>query len=207
MREAVALFAGSGYRAASLRELATRCGLSLAGLLHHVGSKEALLLAVLEQRDVEDAASIGAASIGAASTGAGPDQPPAPGRERLEALLEVVHRNTSRRGVVELFSVLSAEATSPAHPAHAFFDERYRRVVAALAAAFADCGHPRPESAARRLVAVMDGLQVQWLLHPDDVDMVAEVRAQVDAELAAVSTPPRPPQGSAGATGDLPAPT
>jgi AcrR family transcriptional regulator len=171
--EAVGLFAEAGYRAASLRDLAARCGLTHAGLLHHVGSKEALLLAVLEQRDVEDAALVG------------PDVPP-PGEQQLAALLDVVRRNTSRRGVVELFCVLSAEATSPDHPAHAFFDQRYRRVVAALTGAFADAGHPAAASAARRLVAVMDGLQVQWLLHPDDVDMVEEVRSQVERELAGV---------------------
>ncbi|PRY17216.1 TetR/AcrR family transcriptional regulator [Kineococcus rhizosphaerae] len=170
LTEAVALFAGSGYQAASLRDLAARCGLSQAGLLHHVGGKEALLLAVLRQRDVEDAAAL--------------ELQAGTGRERLAALLDVVRRNVGRRGTVELFSVLSAEATSPAHPAHAFFDERYRQVVAALTDAFADCGHPRPGSAARRLVAVLDGLQVQWLLHPDDVDMVAEVDAQIAVELA-----------------------
>lgn len=173
--EAVALFAASGYQAASLRELAARCGLSQAGLLHHVGGKEALLLSVLQRRDVEDALLVQEAPLVSGT-----------GRERLAALLDVVRRNVARRGIVELFCVLSAEATSPAHPAHAFFDERYRRVVAALTGAFADCGHPRPASAARRLVAVLDGLQVQWLLHPDDVDMVAEVDAQITAEL----TPP-----------------
>lgn len=169
LTEAVALFAESGYQAASLRDLATRCGLSLAGLLHHVGDKQSLLLAVLERRDVEDVA---ASDLVAGS-----------GRERLAALVDVVRRNAGRRGIVELFSVLSAEATSPAHPAHAFFDARYRRIVATLADAFADCSHPAPSSAARRLVAVMDGLQVQWLLHPDDVDMVAEVAAQIEQEL------------------------
>ncbi|WP_432562674.1 TetR/AcrR family transcriptional regulator [Kineococcus sp. SYSU DK003] len=169
LTEAVALFAESGYRAASLRDLASRCGLSLAGLLHHVGDKESLLLAVLERRDVDDAAAS--------------DLQEGSGRQRLAALVDVVRRNTGRRGIVELFSVLSAEATSPEHPAHGFFDQRYRRIVATLSDAFADCGHPAPDSAARRLVAVMDGLQVQWLLHPDDLDMVAEVQAQVEREL------------------------
>lgn len=178
LTEATALFAESGYRAASLRDLAARCGLSHAGLLHHfggtaAGGKAALLLAVLEQRDEQDATTT------ALRTGTG--------RERLEALVEVVRRNTGRRGIVELFTVLSAEATAADHPAHAYFAERYRRTVAAVADAFADCGHPRPGSAARRLVAVMDGLQVQWLTHPEDVDMVAEVRAQVDAELRATT--------------------
>ncbi|WP_432540913.1 TetR/AcrR family transcriptional regulator [Kineococcus sp. SYSU DK002] len=173
LTEAVAVFAESGYRAASLRDLAARCGLSHAGLLHHFGGKAPLLLAVLEQRDEQDAATAGLL-IGT-------------GRERLDALVEVVRRNTGRRGIVELFTVLSAEATAADHPAHAFFAQRYERTVTAVADAFADCGHPRPRSAARRLVAVVDGLQVQWLTHPDEVDMVAEVRAQVDAELGEVT--------------------
>ncbi|MEZ0164254.1 TetR/AcrR family transcriptional regulator [Kineococcus sp. LSe6-4] len=176
LTEAVGLFGESGYRAASLRDLAARCGLTHAGLLHHVASKEALLLAVLERRDVEDAALV-------------PADPAPPGEQQLSYLLDVVRRNTSRRGIVELFCVLSAEATSPDHPAHAFFDQRYRRVVATLTAAFTDCGHPDPASAARRLVAVMDGLQVQWLLHPDDVDMVEQVRAQVERELGTARCP------------------
>jgi AcrR family transcriptional regulator len=180
LTEAVALFAESGYQAASLRDLAARCGLSLAGLLHHVGDKESLLLAVLERRDVDDASSMGAAT--------GPQT--ATGRERLATLVEVVRRNTQRRGIVELFSVLSAEATSPDHPAHAFFDARYRTIVTMLTEAFADCGHPAPGSAARRLVAVMDGLQVQWLLHPEHVDMAADVQAQIALELLPVRRAP-----------------
>lgn len=172
LSEAVALFAESGYQAASLRDLATRCGLSLAGLLHHVGDKQSLLLAVLERRDVEDMA---ASDLVAGS-----------GPERLAGLVDVVRRNAERRGIVELFSVLSAEATSPAHPAHAFFEARYRQIVATLADAFADCAHPAPASAARRLVAVMDGLQVQWLLQPAEVDMAAEVQTQIEHELLRV---------------------
>ncbi|WP_369055690.1 TetR/AcrR family transcriptional regulator [Kineococcus terrestris] len=164
--EAVRLFGEVGYRGASLRELAQRCGLSHPGLLHHVGDKQSLLLAVLARRD----------ELAAAGVGAG---------DRLDALVEVVRRNADQRAVVELVTVLSAEATAPDHPAHAFFAARYRRTVDELAAAFADAGHPGPRPAARRLVALLDGLQVQWLLEPGDVDMAAEVRRHLDTELAA----------------------
>jgi len=164
LEEAVRLFGEVGYRAASLRELAQRCGLSHPGLLHHVGDKESLLLAVLEHRDAADAAETGLLG--------------AQGADRLEALLEVVRRNASRRGIVELYCVLSAEATAPEHPAHAWFVDRYARTVASLAGAFEH--EDDPVSAARRLVAVVDGLQVQWLLDPEGVDMVAELRRHVD---------------------------
>jgi hypothetical protein len=36
----------------------------------------------------------------------------------------------------------------------------------------------------------MDGLQVQWLLDPDRVDMVAVTRRAIDALLAALGAPP-----------------
>jgi AcrR family transcriptional regulator len=164
LEEAVRLFGEVGYRAASLRELAQRCGLSHPGLLHHVGDKESLLLAVLRHRDDADAAETGLLG--------------AQGADRLDALVEVVRRNTSRRGIVELYCVLSAEATAPEHPAHAWFAERYARTVASLAGALEH--EDDPVSAARRLVAVVDGLQVQWLLDPVGVDMVAELRRHVD---------------------------
>ena len=167
--EAVELFGEAGYRGASLRDLAARCGLSLAGLVHHVGDKESLLLAVLQRRDEADAAEF---DIGSAT-----------GADHLRRLVDVVRRNETRRGIVELFCVLSAEATAADHPAHAYFAQRYARTTGAVAQAFRTCSHPAPESAARRLVAVVDGLQVQWLLDPGGVDMVAEVQRQITAEL------------------------
>lgn len=169
LTEAVAMFGETGYHGASLRDLAQRCGLSLAGLLHHVGDKQSLLLAVLAHRDEVDAAELAPALDGPA---------------RLTWLVDVVRRNASRRGIVELYCVLSAEATAADHPAHAFFVERYARTLGEVAASLQACGHPAPASAARRLVALMDGLQVQWLLDPDGVDMAAEVERQVARELA-----------------------
>ncbi|NIZ92209.1 TetR/AcrR family transcriptional regulator [Kineococcus rubinsiae] len=163
LEEAVRLFGEVGYRAASLRELAQRCGLSHPGLLHHVGDKESLLLAVLAHRDAADAAETGLLA--------------AEGADRLDALVEVMRRNASRRAIVELHCVLSAEATAADHPAHAFFAERYARTVASLVPAFP--GEADPVSAARRVVALADGLQVQWLLDPDGVDMAAELSRHV----------------------------
>ncbi|MFD5206205.1 TetR/AcrR family transcriptional regulator, partial [Streptomyces anulatus] len=52
--QAMTLFGEAGYRGASLRVIATRCGISHPGLLHHFPTKEALLLAVLQHRDDVD---------------------------------------------------------------------------------------------------------------------------------------------------------
>ncbi|MBI1851903.1 MAG: TetR family transcriptional regulator [Planctomycetes bacterium] len=48
LRAALDVFALRGYERASIREIAARAGLSLAGLYHYVGGKEELLFLVLD---------------------------------------------------------------------------------------------------------------------------------------------------------------
>ena len=74
--------------------------------------------------------------------------------------------------------MLSAEATSPEHPAHAYFKERYTRVVVKATTAFADLqirGAIQPDVdpaiLAYMLIGLLDGLQLQWLLEPESVDI------------------------------------
>jgi len=179
LETALVLFGSVGYHTASLREIASRVGISHPGLLHHFANKAALLEAVLERRDAVDDAALQADL--------------ADGVGYLDALVRLVERNASRPGIVELFATLSAEATSPDHPAHAYFVRRYAITLAQITDAFLElreAGRLRddvePASAARRLVAVMDGLQVQWLLEagsPTRVDMADEVRTHYLAYL------------------------
>jgi AcrR family transcriptional regulator len=161
--QAMALFGEVGYRGASLREIAARCGISHPGLLHHFPTKESLLLAVLEHRDEVDIAWVG---------------------------LDQTDGVVTLRRIVELYAVLSAEATSAEHPAHAFFVERYQTSVGAAVAAYrqaGDAGELRPEVdpeiAGRQLIALMDGMQVQWLLDGGRTDMIGAVRALVSSHL------------------------
>ena len=168
--EATALFGEVGYRAASLREIATRVGISHPGLLHHFPAKQALLLAVLEHRDAVDAERFGLDHL--------------QGVELLRHMVDLVEFNATRPGIVELYCVLSAESTALDHPAHAFFVSRYARSVEQCAGGFEGAqaaGLLRPgidpDAAARAFVALMDGLQVQWLLDRDSVDMAAVLRA------------------------------
>jgi AcrR family transcriptional regulator len=177
---AMLLFGEVGYHTASLREVASRVGISHPGLLHHFSSKAVLLAAVLERRDEVDEAAF-RADLDA-------------GQDYFEALAMLIDRNAARPGIVELFATLSAEATSPDHPAHAFFQDRYRAVVGQTTAEFErrrDEGRLRlgidPDMAARLTVAVMDGMQIQWLLSADTPadrpDMAAALRAQLGALL------------------------
>jgi AcrR family transcriptional regulator len=171
---ATGLFGEVGYHSASLREISSRVGISHPGLLHHFPTKEQLLQAVLERRDEEDHALT--------------DQDRADGIDYFESLVRVVERNTAKPGIVELFCILSAEATSPEHPAHEYFQRRYDGVLARIRhelASRAAEGILRPgvdvAASARVLVAVLDGLQVQFLLERDaprpPVDMAAGLRS------------------------------
>ena len=173
--QAISLFGEAGYRGASLRELAGRCGLSHTGLLHHFPTKESLLLAVLEHRDEADSARLSGAGTGLAV---------------LRGLVELAALNATRPGIVELFAVLSAEATAADHPAHAYFVQRYLTTVRTVERAYeqlrADASlRPgvEPGAAARQLVALMDGLQIQWLLGGRRIDMAAILRSYVQAQL------------------------
>lgn len=156
---ALEVFAQQGFRGGSLREIADRVSLSQAGVLHHFDSKEALLAAVLEQRDAHNDVVF---TADLADHGL------------LEAVRRAVHRDAGSEGLVRLFVTLSAEATDPDHPAHAFFVRRYAALVATIerevVAGQADGSvtpSVDPAVTARQLVALWDGLQVQWLLDPE----------------------------------------
>ncbi|MFV0450654.1 MAG: TetR/AcrR family transcriptional regulator [Propioniciclava sp.] len=173
---AMGLFAADGYTSTSMVQVATACGVSRAGLLHHFPSKENLLTAVLSARDRIDGDTFFA--------GADPHED---GLDFLDRLVEVVIHNTSQREIVALFTMLSAEASDPAHPAHDYFVDRYRRLRRDIAAALTDLerrGLLRsgvdPDSASADIVALMDGLQVQWLIDHDSVDIPEHLRAHLD---------------------------
>jgi AcrR family transcriptional regulator len=168
LEAALAVFAKGGYRAGSLREMASHVGMSEAGLLHHFPNKSALLAAVLELRDEHAMEMVPFDAEDAL--------------EPIRGLITLARYNASVPGVVELYCTLSAEGTSPDHPAHEYFVGRYNLTVSRLTHNFARCAERgilrpglRPESAARATVALMDGLQVQWLLDRHGVDMAEEL--------------------------------
>ncbi|MFJ7159547.1 TetR/AcrR family transcriptional regulator [Streptomyces sp. NPDC101118] len=169
LRAAVEVIAERGYRGASLGAVAERVGLTQQGVLHYFPTKEALLVAVLEERDRWD-------------TGGGPRSADA---WRLDLLASLVDYNAMRPGIVQTFSALLGESVTDEHPAREFFTRRYVQVREDMAAMLRAEFGPRlpsgltPEQAAPLLTAVMDGLQFQWLLDPASVDMPAAFRSFV----------------------------
>ncbi|MFD3842417.1 TetR/AcrR family transcriptional regulator [Streptomyces sp. NPDC058642] len=74
------------------------------------------------------------------------------------------------------------ESVTGGHPARGYFTERYAQVRESMAAVLrAEYGDRLPNGltpgrTAPLLVAVMDGLQYQWLLDPESVDMPGAFR-------------------------------
>ncbi|MEU6583364.1 TetR/AcrR family transcriptional regulator [Nocardia sp. NPDC046763] len=179
--EALKAFADNGYRSTSIAEIADRCGLSQPGLLHYFPNKAALLSAVLDYRDRLDHDRLGF------------DQQ-LRGKDALVRLAQLVDHNMHVPGLVRLFTVLTSEAVTADHPAHRWALNRYRLLPDYLAGALQagiDDGTIRkdidPAAIARQVFAMMDGLQLQWLMDPDTVDMAALFRAYVDELIAYIS--------------------
>ncbi|MGW1747958.1 TetR/AcrR family transcriptional regulator [Streptomyces sp. NPDC002092] len=162
VRAALEVIAERGYRGASLAAVAERVGLTQQGLLHYFPTKDALLVAVLKDRDQWDAV-------------------PAT-QWRVDLLASLVEYNAMRPGIIQTFSALLGESVTEGHPARAYFTGRYRQVRENMAAVLrAEYGERlpnglTPERTAPLLVAVMDGLQYQWLLDPESVDMPGAFR-------------------------------
>jgi hypothetical protein len=81
--------------------------------------------------------------------------------------------------LVHLFATVAAEATDPSHAGHEFFQERYRDLIQALAGRIEQgqelgelSTRVTAEEAARMLIALLDGIQMQWLFDPAGVDMI-----------------------------------
>ena len=160
IERAIEAFGKTGYHGTSMREIATACGLSQAGLLHHFASKEAILLAIVEYRETvhPDA----------------PDAANSPEARRAGSMAQVL-LNEQNEALTRLWANLVGEAMDPAHPAHDYFKARYRglrEINSSLEAAEHNRAKPNAEDAikAQLVIAIWDGLQTQWLLD-EDFDM------------------------------------
>jgi AcrR family transcriptional regulator len=177
------VFSLHGYRKGSLRDIAELAGVSHGVVLFHFKTKENLLVAVLEMRDERSRHHFSADAE--------------PGIGGLREFLALIRDNVNDAGLVELYSVLAAEATAPTHPVHEYFRARYlwiTEVVRGSLVALASKGQLQPgvdpDHSARTLVAVVEGLQLQWLYNRDEVDMVADLHRFMQSLLAVPLLPP-----------------
>jgi len=183
LQAAMEVFGAKGFANGTLHEIAEQVDMTHAGVLHHFGSKTQLLVEVLSYRDQSDVADLTEQHIPG-------------GMELFRHLVRTAFVNARRAGLVQAYAVLSGEAVTDEHPARSYFQERYRtlrhEVVTAFGIACAEKGVTAPETvadASAAILAVMDGLQVQWLLDPDEVDLARASEFAIEAIVSAVLDP------------------
>ena len=183
LKAALQIFGAKGYKNGSLADIAEQVDMTHAGILHHFGSKDALLLEVLSYRDSTDVENL--------------DEKHIPGGlELFRHLIRTAMLNQTRPGIVQAYAVLSADSVTDDHPARAYFEERYRilrgEVREAFEALCAERGIDDPRTVANAsaaILAAMDGLQVQWLLDPSSIELADATDFAIRSILAAVLTP------------------
>lgn len=161
IQNAIAEFAQRGVDGTSLRTLSEAIGVSHATLQHYFASRDELLIEVYRAHEERAVTAAGAAG------GA------------VEVIAASAERNRSIPGLVRLYATLSTDALQESHPASTeFVSTRFRELREDLAdrirsaqqsgAIAADID---AVDAAALVIAASDGLQVQWLLAPDAVDV------------------------------------
>ncbi|MFF7984124.1 TetR/AcrR family transcriptional regulator [Streptomyces sp. NPDC007901] len=169
LKAALDVFSARGFRAGSLNDIAEAAGLTRAGLLHYYPNKQAVLLALLEQRDAE--LHVVQPDLGLTLL------------EILENLDAFTAQVVGDRALVQLAHILTAEASGEEHPAREWVARRYATLRGVLADAVRRsiaAGELRadvdPEVFAALVLAVGEGAENQWLVNPEAVDPVMVTR-------------------------------
>jgi AcrR family transcriptional regulator len=163
----IALLAQRGVDRASLRTVGDAIGVSHTALRHYFSSRDELLVEAYRTHEAR-----------AAGNG------PAADESAVGMIIEAAERNRSIPGLVELYATLSTDALQEQHAlTREFVRDRFRSLREALAERIA-AGQPGPDGqpgpagvgidpmdAAALVIAASDGLQIQWLLDPDAVDV------------------------------------
>jgi AcrR family transcriptional regulator len=167
---ALQVFATSGYRAGSLRDIGAVVGMDPSSIMHHFPNKEALLEAVLEDKEEHDLE--GAPALGDVD----PRRVPA-------EMLRLAERNEVVPDLIALYAILSAESATAGHPSAEYFRQRSartRRDFGVLFQRMAEAGLLADgidaEYAARSTFAIWDGIQIHWLIEPDAVSVTQTLR-------------------------------
>ncbi|GGM20825.1 TetR/AcrR family transcriptional regulator [Promicromonospora citrea] len=177
---ATRVFGSKGYHQGSLGDVAAQVGITHAGVLHHFGSKDKLLWEVLEYRDRVDVQHLEGKHIPG-------------GMDLFRHLVLTARLNADRRGIVQAYAVLTGESVTDGHPASSWVAERFSVLRGEISQAVRDVAAERDvslrdgeaERTAAAVIAVMDGLQLQWLLDPDAVDLAAATAAAIESILTA----------------------
>lgn len=161
IESAIAEFAARGVDGTSLRTLGEAIGVSHATLRHYFASRDELLVEVYRSHEERER------------------QPDPDRRGAVELMTESAEVNRTIPGLVRLYATLTTDALQEDHPSsQQFIRARFAAARADLARRIADgqasgriAADIDPVDAASLVIAASDGLQVQWLLAPDEVDV------------------------------------
>ena len=168
LTEATKLFGKYGFRGTTLAMVAEAVELTEAGVLHYFPSKVHLLQGVLAYRDQKETEKY-AKLIEAEKSDYS---------EFFHLLGDAYAQNEKSPELNRLFTVLMGESIRSDHPSHDFFVERFRRgrdiYTAQFSTQIRSKLHPDIDldELAILIMAVMDGLQIQWLLDPENVNLI-----------------------------------
>ncbi|HVX18522.1 MAG TPA: TetR/AcrR family transcriptional regulator [Acidimicrobiales bacterium] len=167
---AVELFAANGYRGTGIAALADKVGMTAPGLLYYFGTKERLLQEVMEERQRAEGQDL-----------------PSIEEFTLDTIREIARHNVETAVFTRLYVVLGAENLDRDDPLHDFFTERYaagravaRETLLAEQRRGVIDATIDVDLLAAEILAVLMGLEIQWLVDPANVDLVATVDAYID---------------------------
>jgi AcrR family transcriptional regulator len=165
---ATVIFARDGYSSASMRDVAALAGITTVGLLHHFPNKEALLAALLERRDQRVTSRFRDLTTELTLTGF------------LKFLRLSMGFSIEDAAECQASMVMNTESLSHAHPACSWHKERFHLThdhARGHLTALIEAGEVRADidikAMAQEIFSVMDGLQIQWLRSPEEVDVMA----------------------------------
>ncbi|KQH76434.1 TetR family transcriptional regulator [Mycobacterium gordonae] len=173
------LLSRNGWRSTTLAQIAREAGVTPAGLLHHFDSKEQLLHAVLDARDLDD------------------DTHSDRGGDLLGEIAQVADRFSRQPELLGTFTVLLVENIAPDAPLHDRLVNRQRAATEIVAAGIRRgqaAGRYRadidPAVKAVEILAFIHGMEMTWLLDPSIP--LAEVFKEYAETLARDFSPPTP---------------
>lgn len=160
---AIALLAQRGVDRASLRTMGEAIGVSHTALRHYFSSRDELLVEAYRTHEAR----------------AADEAPPTADESAVGLIIQAAERNRSIPGLVELYATLTTDALQEQHAAaREFVRDRFRSLRTELAARIESVQSAGripadidPLEAAALVIAASDGLQIQWLLDPDAVDV------------------------------------
>lgn len=174
LEAALTIIAVDGFDQTSLSKISKAVGITDVGVLHYFGSMDDLMVEVLRQRDANDMAtmtsSLSNLAVQIKQLAGNPEK-------SLKQMLSITARNAKTPGLVELYAYMSVKASNPKSPAYKYFKHRggiERTMVGHAVRKLIKNDHldigMEPEEMARIIQALLDGLQIQWLIDRD-VDM------------------------------------